>query len=173
MFLPNEAATSRDLKSPLPFADHDIEAPRNRDSDHDKSSDKSRDGVITVPRNRGDTLAVEVALEQIEDRIEAIENELAACGPLVIERSRLLRARALLLDEVVEDGSTPDRRPQRVARDDVARAVAAAPGSRAGELARSLGTSQPAVSAHLYRGKRELFENRGGRWFLRERDDFD
>jgi hypothetical protein len=39
------------------------------------------------------------------------------------------------------------------------------PGARAGEIAKSLGTGQGAVSAHLYRGKDRLFSSRGGRWF--------
>jgi hypothetical protein len=109
---------------------------------------------------------VELALEQIEDRIEAIERELAACRPLVEERVRLLRARALLLEEPVDEPVRLGERRDRITRDDVAAALASAPGSRAGELARTLGTSQQVVSAHLYRGKVDRFHNRGGRWFL-------
>ena len=39
------------------------------------------------------------------------------------------------------------------------------PGSRAGEIAAGLGAGREAVSAHLYRGKGQLFSSRGGRWF--------
>jgi hypothetical protein len=39
--------------------------------------------------------------------------------------------------------------------------------ARAGELARALATSQQIVSAHLYRGRESMFENRGRRWYLR------
>ncbi len=127
----------------------------------------SCDFVISVPRNRVAALDVEIALEQIEDRIEVIERDLAALGPLVEERVRLLRARALLLDEPVDDSLRSGERPRRVTRDDVTEALATVPGSRAGELARVLGTSQQVVSAHLYRGKGRRFHNRGGRWFLR------
>ena len=39
-------------------------------------------------------------------------------------------------------------------------------GLRAGEIARGLGVGQPAVSAHLYRGRGRLFTNRAGRWYV-------
>jgi hypothetical protein len=72
---------------------------QNRDSDHDKSYDS----VITVPRNRLEALPVETALEQIEARIEAIEDELVSMTPLVMERARLLRARAALREAAGSD----------------------------------------------------------------------
>jgi hypothetical protein len=132
----------------------------------------SYDFVISVPRNReGGALELELALERIEDRIEAIERELAACAPLVRERDRLIRARALVLDD--PDPGQLAARSRRVTRDDVVGALGAAPGSRAGELARALGTSPQIISAHLYRGKAGLFDNRGGRWFLRREADQD
>lgn len=133
------------------------EVPRNHDSD----DDSSYDFVITVPRNR----EIELALEQIEDRLEAIEDQLAACAPLVGERQQLLEARAALVDKPVKEPTGEP--PVRVTRADVATALADAPGSRAGELARALATSQQIVSAHLYRGRESMFENRGRRWYLR------
>jgi hypothetical protein len=52
-----------------------------------------------------------------------------------------------------------------VARDVVFDYLTRNPGARAGEIAKSLGTGQGAVSAHLHRGKGRLFSSRGGRWF--------
>lgn len=104
------------------------------------------------------------ALGEIEAQIDAIEARLVSLTPLVIERERLLRARAALLGE-----PTPASGPiRRVTRDDVARYLAGNPASRAGQIARALGTSPQAVSAHLYRGKASRFVNRGGRWSVRE-----
>ena len=118
---------------------------------------------VSAPPSRGD---VQIALVEIEDRIESIEEQLAACAPLVAERDRLISARATILGVEPDGESLP--RATRVTRGDVAAYLAAAPGSRAGEIARALGTTQQIVSAHLYRGKREEFDNRGGRWFLRD-----
>jgi hypothetical protein len=39
------------------------------------------------------------------------------------------------------------------------------PGALAGEIAAGLGAGRESVSAHLYRGKGQLFANRDGRWF--------
>jgi DNA-binding transcriptional ArsR family regulator len=103
-------------------------------------------------------------LNRMEARIEGIEREIAALGPLVLERARLLRARAAILGEPEPVFTTPSLRP-RVTRDAVFEYLTRNPGSRAGEIARGLGVSQGAVSAHLYRGKARLFASRGGRWF--------
>jgi hypothetical protein len=126
--------------------------------------DMSRENVIAVPRSHdsGDRMSSTIA--EIERRIERLEAELARVAPLAIERDRLLRARAALLGE---PPPPPIRPPRRVTRDDVASVLARHPGLRAGEIARALGAGQPAISAHLYRGKSTRFESRGGRWFLR------
>ena len=168
MFPVDESAVAVEAGAPGARGSSPVTFPRNRDSDHDVSYDF----VISVPRNRADTLRVEIALEEIEDRIEAIGRELATCAPLVAERARLLQARALLMDEPMEDAVPPGER-RRVTRDDVAAALSTAPGSSAGKLARAVGTSQQVVSAHLYRGKANRFRNRGGRWFLRTEADPD
>jgi DNA-directed RNA polymerase specialized sigma24 family protein len=39
------------------------------------------------------------------------------------------------------------------------------PGARAGEIAAGLGVGQGAISAHLYRGKGQLFACRKARWY--------
>lgn len=155
MFAADPAASDLRLVGPTHDISHDMSCdevrsvPRDRDGHRDESSD---DGIAD-------------ALLRIEDRIEAIEDELAECAPLLAERERLLRARGAILGIEPERG--PHDRATRVSRDDVAAFLAAAPGSRAGEIARGLGTSQQVVSAHLYRGKRVEFDKRGGRWFLR------
>ena len=127
----------------------------------DVDDDSSYDTVISVPRSR----EAELLLEQIEDRIEKIERQVE---PLLTEHQRLMIARASILGEPAE---RPSRRAVRVTREDVVAAIEAAPGSRVGGLARTLGTTQQVVSAHLYRGKATLFKSRGGRWYLRTGPD--
>jgi hypothetical protein len=103
-------------------------------------------------------------LERIEDRIEEVERQIASLAPLVHERSRLLRAKALISG----DPDTPLRAPvlrPRVMRQDVFEYLTRNPGSRAGRIATALGTGQGAVSAHLQRGKGHRFVCRGGRWY--------
>jgi DNA-binding transcriptional ArsR family regulator len=102
------------------------------------------------------------ALAAIEDRIEEIENEISAVAPLVHERARLLRARAVIRGEPPpRDGA----HRARITRGDVFEFLARNPGSRAGEIAAGLGVGQGAVSAHLYRGKGRRFTSRAGRWY--------
>jgi hypothetical protein len=126
--------------------------------------DMSRDNVMAVPRNRDSDDHMSSSIEEIEAGIERIEAELAGAAPLALERDRLLRARATLLGE---PPPPPLRAARRITHDDVAHVLEQNPGLRAGEIARALGAGQPAVSAHLYRGKRTRFESRGGRWFVR------
>jgi hypothetical protein len=106
-------------------------------------------------------------IAEVEARIERIEVELTRVTPLVLDRDRLLRARAALLGE---PPPPPLRMSRRVMQDDVAAVLERNSGLRAGEIARALGAGQPAISAHLYRGKRTRFESRGGRWFTRGAD---
>ena len=103
------------------------------------------------------------ALDRIEERIEEIEHEMAAIAPLVHERERLLRARAVIRGdpEPVLGGRTRPRITREVVRDYLARNR----GSRPGEIAAGLGVGAGAVSAHLCRGKGRLFSRRGGRWY--------
>jgi hypothetical protein len=124
----------------------------------------SDDNVMAVPRNRDSDDHMSSSIAEIEGRIEELEAELARVAPLALERDRLLRARAALLGEPAPATLRPTR---RVSRDDVAAVLARHPGLRAGEIARELGAGQPAISAHLYRGKNTRFESRGARWFLR------
>jgi hypothetical protein len=105
------------------------------------------------------------AVEKIERRIEAIDRELVGYAPLAAERDRLVKMKAAILGEPVIARSL--LRP-RVAREDVASYLEANPGARAGQVAHALGVGQPAISAHLYRGRDRLFVNRGGRWFVGE-----
>jgi hypothetical protein len=120
---------------------------------------------MAVPRNRDGGDQMSSTLAAIEDRIEELESEIAKVAPLAVERERLIRARAAILGEAPQQptGGPPAR---RITQDDVAEALRRRPGSRAGELARYLGAGQPAISAHLYRGKQSRFECRGGRWYL-------
>jgi hypothetical protein len=106
------------------------------------------------------------ALDRIEGRIEEIEGEIAAVAPLVHERARLLRARALILGEPEpEPRASAHLGAKRVSRDDIFEYLARNPGARASDIAAGLGVRPGAVSAHLYRGRGRLFSNRGGRWY--------
>jgi hypothetical protein len=103
------------------------------------------------------------AVAGIEARIEELETELAKVAPLALERERLLRVRAALVGEPTPPSFTASR---RVTQDDVAAMLEQHPGLRAGEIARALDAGQPAISAHLYRGKNGRFRSMGGRWYL-------
>ncbi len=103
-------------------------------------------------------------LERIENRIEEVEREIASIAPLVNERTRLLRARALIRGEPEPTARQPLALP-RVTREDVFEHLTRNPGSRAGEIAAALGVGQGAVSAHLQRGKGRRFACRAGRWY--------
>jgi hypothetical protein len=101
---------------------------------------------------------------RIEDRIDEIEREIATITPLVQERARLLRARALLRGEPAPHPREPILRP-RVTREAVFDYLTRNPGSSPGKIAAGLGAGRGTVSAHLYRGKGRLFSTRGGRWY--------
>ena len=118
----------------------------------------------TVPRNRDSHGDMSSVLAEIEDRIDAIERELAHCAPLVVERDRLQRSRAALLGETAPPAPALTH---RITREDVSGVLMAKPGSTAGQIARELAVNQPAVSAHLHRGKGERFVRRGRNWYLR------
>jgi hypothetical protein len=104
------------------------------------------------------------ALDRIEHRIAEIEREVASIAPLVRERTRLLRARAVLRGDPEPSGRESILRP-RITRESVFAYLTRNPGSEAGEIAAGLGVGQGAVSAHLHRGKGRLFATNAGRWY--------
>jgi hypothetical protein len=128
---------------------------------------RSRLPHSTAPRTRDcrpasrEARPTSLELHEIEERIETIECELALVAPLVHERARLLRDRAALRGERAAAPTAPDR----IAREQVFAYLIRCPGSRAGEIAGALGCGQPAVSAHLQRGKGQQFSCSAGRWF--------
>jgi len=103
------------------------------------------------------------ALGEIEARIAEIEHEMAAIAPLIHERERLLRARAVIRGEPPPPEAGVPR--PRITREAVFEYLTRHPGSRPTEIAAGLSVAQGAVSAHLYRGKGGLFASRDGRWF--------
>jgi DNA-binding transcriptional ArsR family regulator len=123
------------------------------------SHDMSHDNVMTAPRNHDTSCAV----AEIEARIDEIEREMASIAPLVHERERLLRARAMIRGEPTPHAA--ETLQPRITREAVFEFLTRHPGARAGEIASRLGVGQGAVSAHLYRGKGRFFASRGGRWF--------
>jgi DNA-binding transcriptional ArsR family regulator len=128
----------------------------------------SCDDVTTVPRSHDSDAHMSSLVAEIEERLAVLEDGLAKLAPIVHERQLLLTARAQLLGEPPPALPTPSRR--RITRDDVASVLRLHPGLRAGEIARALDAGQPAVSAHLYRGKQTRFRSRGGRWFLADQE---
>ena len=140
------------------------EAIRNGNDADDSHGDMSHDLSRAAPRGRAVDDRIVQVLVAMEDRIEALEGEITSIGPLVDERDRLLRARALILGE---PEPSPGLRPaRRITRDQVAAIVKATPGLPAGQIADALGAGREAVSAHLARGKGERFELRSGGWYL-------
>jgi DNA-binding transcriptional ArsR family regulator len=105
---------------------------------------------------------------EIEERLEVLEDQLAKVAPIVYERERLISARAQLLGEPPPPPATA---PRRITREDVVSVLCSHAGIRAGEIARVLGAGQPAISAHLYRGKGTRFRSRGGGGFSSTRSD--
>lgn len=125
-------------------------APRGRDNRDDLSRDSSRD--------------LSHAVTEIERRIEELEAEIVRMAPLVHERARLIRARAIIMGE--PDAELGDQRTSRsVTREDVFGYLSRNPGSRAPEIAAGLDVARSTVSAHLARGKGTHFSHRGGRWY--------
>jgi hypothetical protein len=96
---------------------------------------------------------------EIDERLSALDGELAAYQDLLSERDRLRRARAALMGE----GPAP-----QISQDDVATYLREHPGSRAGAIAKALGVPLARVSSHLYRGKHTRFVSRDDGWHLRE-----
>ena len=99
---------------------------------------------------------------EIDERLKALDEQLAAQQELLDERERLRAARSTLL------GEGP---PGQISQDDVAAYLAEHPGSRPGEIAQALGVSSGRVSAHLYRAKHTRFVSRGDGWHLRAQKD--
>jgi hypothetical protein len=126
--------------------------------------DLSHDKVMAAPRSHDSHDDMSSALDRIERRIEEVEREIASIAPLVRERTRLLRARAVIRGD--PEPSDRERIPRpHVTREEVFEHLARNPGSRAGEVAAALEVGQQVVSAHLYRGKGRLFVSRAGRWY--------
>lgn len=145
---------------------HDVTSPRRHDITHDITVPRGHDSHMTC-HGGGLSGAVELALENIEERLEELNRQIVAISPLVAERERLMQARTVLLGGPGPGGSTPPppRPVERVTREQIFDFLTRNPGSSAGETARALGCGQGAVSAHLYRGKDRRFSRKGGRWF--------
>ena len=124
----------------------------------------SHDEVMAAPRGRDSHDDVASVLERIEHRIEVVERQIASIAPLVHERGRLLRARALISGDPEPPPHAPMPRP-RVMRQDVFEYLTRNPGSRADQIAAALGTGEGAVSACLQRGRGHRFVCRAGRWY--------
>jgi DNA-binding transcriptional ArsR family regulator len=127
------------------------------------SHDMSHDNVMTAPRNHDMSHDMSCAVAEIEARIDEIEREMASIAPLVHERERLLRARAMIRGEPTPHAAQTLQ--PRITREAVFEFLTRHPGASAGEIASRLDVGQGAVSAHLYRGKGRFFASRGGRWF--------
>jgi hypothetical protein len=142
----------------------------------------SRERLDAVTQSRGGHhdchWTASTALVEIEERVDQIECELALVAPLVHERARLLRARAALLGQadpapLQAPGAAGSAGRAGVTREEVFAYLIRCPGSSPGEIARGLGAGQPAIAAHLHRGKGAQFSAADGRWYPIPRADAD
>jgi DNA-directed RNA polymerase specialized sigma24 family protein len=106
-------------------------------------------------------------LREIDERLAALDRELARHLELVDERARLVAARAALTGELPV-AAVSAAASRRLSQDQIAEYLSAHPGSKAGEIARAFEVPLTNVSQHLYRGKRGRFEARGDGWHLRK-----
>ncbi len=106
-------------------------------------------------------------LREIDERLAALDRELAGHLELIDERARLVAARTALTGErppTAVSGAVS----RRLSLDEIADYLRAHPGSKAGEIARAFEVPLTNVSQHLYRGKSGRFEARSDGWHLRK-----
>src|SRR6266566_3832399 len=98
-------------------------------------------------------------MREIEQELNRLDKwERAAAG----ERAVLLSARAVLAGD-----AGPRIAPRRrVSQDEIARYLAAHPGSWPGEIADALDAPATNVSTHLDRGRHTRYERREDGWYL-------
>jgi hypothetical protein len=106
-------------------------------------------------------------LREIDERLAAVDGELAGYRELVEERNRLAAARAALTGERAPRGLSAAG-TRRLNQDEIAEFLREHPGSKAGDIARAFEVPLANVSQHLYRAKHGRFEARGDGWHLRE-----
>ena len=119
-------------------------------------------------RGRGgkSTGSSRAVLREIDERLAALDMELATHDALVEERARLAAARAALTGER-PPAAPRDARGRRLGGEEIVEYLRTHPGSKAGEIARAFEVPLTNVSQHLYRGKHGRFEARGDGWHLR------
>jgi hypothetical protein len=101
-------------------------------------------------------------VREIDQQLDRIDKGLSGYEPLLLERERLLAARAALTGE-----KPSSRGNARISQDDVAAFLAEHPDSWPADIAAALDVPVTNVSAHLYRGKRTRFERGENGWRLR------
>jgi DNA-directed RNA polymerase specialized sigma24 family protein len=104
-------------------------------------------------------------MREIDQQLERVDKSLAGYEPLLLERQRLLAARAALTGEPLKDAAKT-----RVSQDDIAAYLAKHPGSWPAQIAAALECPVTNVSAHLYRGKTARFQRHSDGWHLRAGD---
>jgi hypothetical protein len=91
-----------------------------------------------------------------------LDKRISGYERLLVERERLMRARAALTGEPSETKT----RAKRVSQDEIAAFIAEHPGSLPAQIAAGLGVPVTNISAHLYRAKGERFERRNDGWYV-------
>jgi hypothetical protein len=114
-----------------------------------------------VARSRGSR----AVLAQIDARLAELDRDLERARELLVERRRLVSARAALTGERLPVSGSMVR---RVTQDELAEFLAVRPGSRAAVIARELGVPLTNISQHLHRGRETRFERQQDGWYLRD-----
>lgn len=99
----------------------------------------------------------------IDRQLGDVDKQLGSYEDLLKHRARLVEARAVLLGERRSKGPGARRISQR----EVIEFVGENPGAQSAQIAAALDAPVARISQHLYRGKEDLFEMRGGGWHLR------
>lgn len=122
--------------------------------------------MATKSRNRLAKVeaAVQEQVELVDEKIGELEQMLRPYERIKEEIDKLRSARRALLGGTRTTGGGGSK----IRQEDIVEFLSSNPGSSPAKIAEALGTSQPTISSHLYRGKDERFLTRDKRWWLRD-----
>ena len=124
--------------------------------------------MATHGRDENNGLREIAGLREIDQRLTALDAELAGYRELVEERNRLTAARAALTGERPPAGLSASG-ARRLSHEDIANHLREHPGSKAGDIARAFDVPLTNVTQHLYRGgKKGQFQTNGNGWRVLE-----
>ena len=106
---------------------------------------------------------VQTQVEMIDDHLTDLEKMLRPYNRIKEEIDKLRAARRALLGGSRITGGGGNK----VRQEDVIEYLEKHPGSLPMSIAEALGSTQPVISSHLYRGRDERFISKDKRWWLR------